>query len=78
MIGQAKSTVDFSELLEVGSLLLVKLPQARWQLACIVCYGFIGQFVNAAYARMNVQKQEEQAQIRFYADGYTWQHLMLQ
>jgi hypothetical protein len=78
MVGQARTTVDFSELLETGSLLLVKLPPAHWQLACIVCYGFVCQFLNAAYARRNSHKHEEPAPLRFYADGYTWRHLMLQ
>lgn len=78
IVGQVKTTVDFSELLETGSILLVRLPQAEWQLSCIVCYTILAQFVNAVYARRHAQKQAGPEPFRFYANGFTWQHLMLQ
>jgi hypothetical protein len=78
IVGQSKTTVDFSKLLDTGSILLVKLSQGHWQLACIVCYAILCKFVNAALARSNAQKQKEPESFRFYADGYIWQHLMLQ
>lgn len=76
MVGQPKTTVNFAELLDTGSILLVKVSPEQWQLACVVCSGILGQFVNAAYARRNAQEQEEPERFRFYADGYTWQHIM--
>lgn len=76
IVGQPRTTVNFPELLDTGSVLLVKLSQAPWQLSCVLCYGILGLFVNAAMGRRHTLKQEEPERFHFYADSYTWNHFI--
>ncbi len=67
IVGQGRSTIDFSDVMDNGKILLVKLPGRFERMAQILGAMVIAQLLGASYAR---EKQHKRPQFNIYADEF--------
>jgi hypothetical protein len=67
IVGQGRSTIDFSDVMNNGKILLVKLPGRFERMAQILGAMVIAQLLGASYER---EKQHKRPQFHIYADEF--------
>jgi hypothetical protein len=67
IVGQGTTTIDFTDVMDNGKILLVKLPGRFERMAQILGAMVIAQLLGASYAR---ESQHKRPQFNIYADEY--------
>ena len=69
VFGQARSTLDFRQVMDEGKILLVKLPGRYEDITSLIGSILIGQLLNAALSRADMPEQKRR-QFNLYVDEF--------
>lgn len=69
IVGQSKTTINFSEIMDNGKVLLVQLSPKIEDISSLIGCVFIGKLLHAAYARQ-AQPEQDRRRFHIYADEF--------